>query len=117
MKTAIVFAYHDYGQPNGTWDRHCGLVDIAQGKRTSYNTLKNYQRAFSVPVTDPEPPPPPPPGDPEPVGGPSGIDWDLAFNDDQDELRVAMNRALIKMKKNGQYQRLVSRWGLTAQVR
>ena len=43
--------------------------------------------------------------------------YGLAFNDDQDELRVAMNRALTKMKKNGQYQRLVSRWGLTAQVR
>ncbi len=43
--------------------------------------------------------------------------YGLAFNDDQDELRVAMNRALTKMKKNGQYQRLISRWGLTAQVR
>lgn len=39
--------------------------------------------------------------------------YGLAFNDDQDELRVAMNRALTKMRKNGQYQRLLVRWGLT----
>jgi putative glutamine transport system substrate-binding protein len=38
--------------------------------------------------------------------------YGLAFNDDQDELRVAMNRALATMKRNGQYQRLINRWGL-----
>ena len=38
--------------------------------------------------------------------------YGLAFNNDQDSLRVAMNRALAKMKKNGQYQRLINRWGL-----
>ena len=38
--------------------------------------------------------------------------YGIAFNDDQDQLRVAMNRALAKMKKNGQYQRLINRWGL-----
>lgn len=40
--------------------------------------------------------------------------YGLAFNDDQDQLRVAMNRALTKMKKNGQYQRLLTRWGLAS---
>lgn len=43
--------------------------------------------------------------------------YGLAFNDDQDELRVAMNRALTTMKRSGRYQRLITRWGLTAQVR
>jgi ABC-type amino acid transport substrate-binding protein len=38
--------------------------------------------------------------------------YGIAFNDDQDQLRVAMNAALAKMKRNGQYQRLVNRWGL-----
>jgi polar amino acid transport system substrate-binding protein len=38
--------------------------------------------------------------------------YGLAFNDDQDELRVAMNKALATMKRNGQYQRLINRWGL-----
>ena len=38
--------------------------------------------------------------------------YGLAFNDDQDQLRVAMNRALAKMKKNGMYTRLINRWGL-----
>ena len=38
--------------------------------------------------------------------------YGLAFNDDQDALRIAMNRALATMKKNGQYQVLVKRWGL-----
>lgn len=38
--------------------------------------------------------------------------YGIAFNDDQDQLRVAMNRALAKMKRNGQYQRLINRWGL-----
>lgn len=38
--------------------------------------------------------------------------YGIAFNDDQDQLRVAMNAALAKMKKNGQYQRLINRWGL-----
>ncbi len=38
--------------------------------------------------------------------------YGLAFNDDQDTLRVAMNRSLTRMKKNGQYQRLINRWGL-----
>jgi ABC-type amino acid transport substrate-binding protein len=38
--------------------------------------------------------------------------YGLAFNDDQDALRVAMNRSLNRMKKNGQYQRLINRWGL-----
>ena len=38
--------------------------------------------------------------------------YGLAFNDNQDELRVAMNRALATMKRNGQYQRLINRWGL-----
>lgn len=34
------------------------------------------------------------------------------INDDQDALRVAMNRALARMKQNGQYQALIKRWGL-----
>ncbi|MBM3665389.1 MAG: amino acid ABC transporter substrate-binding protein [Actinobacteria bacterium] len=38
--------------------------------------------------------------------------YGLAFNDDQDALRVAMNRALAKMKRNGQYQALLKKWGL-----
>ena len=38
--------------------------------------------------------------------------YGIAFNDDQDQLRVAMNKALATMKKNGQYQRLINRWGL-----
>ena len=38
--------------------------------------------------------------------------YGLAFNDEQDELRVAMNKALATMKRNGQYQRLINRWGL-----
>jgi hypothetical protein len=47
LAAVIWFAYHDYGIPNGTWDRHCGVLDFGEGKRTSYNTLKNYQRTFS----------------------------------------------------------------------
>ena len=38
--------------------------------------------------------------------------YGLAFNDNQDQLRIAMNRALTTMKRNGQYQRLINRWGL-----
>ncbi len=44
----IWFAYHDYGIPNGTWDRHCGLLDIADGKRPAYSSLQGYQRQFSI---------------------------------------------------------------------
>lgn len=38
--------------------------------------------------------------------------YGLAFNDNQDALRVAMNRALATMRKNGSYQALVNKWGL-----
>lgn len=38
--------------------------------------------------------------------------YGLAFNDGQDTLRTAMNRALVRMKQNGQYQTLLVRWGL-----
>lgn len=38
--------------------------------------------------------------------------YGLAFNQNQDALRVAMNRALATMKKNGSYQQLINRWGL-----
>ena len=42
--------------------------------------------------------------------------YGLAFNDDQDALRVAMNKAIATMKKNGQYQVLIKRWGLQSQA-
>ncbi len=38
--------------------------------------------------------------------------YGLVFNGNQDQLRVAMNRALATMKRNGEYQRLINRWGL-----
>ncbi len=38
--------------------------------------------------------------------------YGIAFNDDQDALRIAMNRALATMTRNGQYQRLIKRWNL-----
>lgn len=43
----IWFAYHDYG-PSENWDRHCGFVDLAEGKRQVYATFKNYQRRFPI---------------------------------------------------------------------
>jgi len=38
--------------------------------------------------------------------------YGLAFNKDEDELRTAMNTALRKMQRNGQYRRLLQRWEL-----
>ncbi len=38
--------------------------------------------------------------------------YGLAFNKDEDELRIAMNTALRKMQRNGQYRRLLQRWDL-----
>lgn len=42
--------------------------------------------------------------------------YGLAFNQDRDSLRVAMNRALATMKRNGSYQQLINRWGLQSLV-
>ncbi len=42
--------------------------------------------------------------------------YGIAFNQSRDSLRIAMNRALVKMKKDGSYQQLVDRWGLQSQV-
>lgn len=38
--------------------------------------------------------------------------YGLAFNQERDSLRVAMNRALATMKRDGSYQLLINRWGL-----
>ncbi len=38
--------------------------------------------------------------------------YGLAFNKDEDELRTALNTALRKMQRNGQYRRLLQRWDL-----
>ena len=38
--------------------------------------------------------------------------YGLAFNKDENELRMAMNTALRKMQRNGQYRRLLQRWDL-----
>ncbi len=42
LRAILWFAAHDYGIPDGTWDRHCGLIDPSEGKRQSYNGLKAY---------------------------------------------------------------------------
>ena len=47
---------------------------------------------------------------------PVNQNYGLAFNQSRDSLRVAMNRALATMKKNGSYQALVKRWGLQSLV-
>jgi hypothetical protein len=48
LKAIIYFCNHDYGLPNENWDRHCGLVDKADGRRQSYSTLKGYPRSFAM---------------------------------------------------------------------
>ena len=47
---------------------------------------------------------------------PVNQNYGLAFNQSRDSLRVAMNRALATMKKNGSYQALVKKWGLQSLV-
>ena len=43
--------------------------------------------------------------------------YGLAFNKDKNELRIAMNTALRKMQRNGQYRRLLQRWDLSTVLR
>ncbi len=45
---ATWFCSHDYGNPSGAWDRHCGLMDRNDGKRTAYQTLKGYRKQFPM---------------------------------------------------------------------
>ena len=47
---------------------------------------------------------------------PVNQNYGLAFNQSRDSLRVAMNRALATMKRNGSYQELITRWGLQSLV-